>query len=460
MPVFPNHFTWGAATAAFQIEGAWREGGKGPSIWDAFSHIPGKVFQDHNGDTACDHYHRFRDDIALLSELGVQAYRFSISWPRVLPAGYGKANPEGLRFYHRLLDALLEKGIEPWVTLYHWDLPLALQLEYDGWLNPQLADLYADYAELCFAEFGDRVKNWITFNEPWVVAILGHADGIFAPGRRSNREPYQVAHQILRAHGRAVDRYRQKFRATQQGRIGITNNCDWREPLTDRPEDQAAAQRALEFMLAWLTDPIYRGDYPEVMRERLGERLPLFSSDDCALLLGSSDFFGLNHYSTMYAQYVPADRLEPANPYANTGLAADQEIRLSADPGWSKTAMGWPIVPWGFRKLLEWIDRRYEGPPIVVTENGCAVEDRLENGAVHDELRVDYLRTYLREAHRALERGVKLEGYFVWSLLDNFEWASGYAKRFGLHYVDYESLQRTPKDSAKWYAQTIRDQGF
>lgn len=455
MKKFPKDFIWGTATASYQIEGAWREGGRGPSIWDGFAHTPGKVFENHNGDVACDHYHRFAEDVQRLSDLGVKHYRFSIAWPRILPMGYGKVNPEGIQFYNRLIDALLENGITPWATLYHWDLPLALQMEYDGWINPKLAYFFTEYARVCFEQFGDRLKHWITFNEAWVVAILGYGQGLFAPGRVSDSEPYLAGHQMLRAHGQAVALYREQFQPVQNGRIGITNNCDWREPLTERPEDRAAAERALEFFLAWFADPIYRGDYPVSMRERVGDRLPRFTEEERAQIMGSADFFGLNHYSTMYAaQAAPGEKIE-AGAYDNSGLSADQDVKLSADPAWKKTDMGWPIAPWGLRKLLEWIAARYDNPEIIITENGCAFPDKVVNGVVEDQARIDFLRGYIGACHEAIQNGVNLKGYFLWSFLDNFEWASGYSKRFGIHFVDYETQARIPKASARWYARLI-----
>ncbi|HET8656748.1 MAG TPA: GH1 family beta-glucosidase [Longimicrobiaceae bacterium] len=454
---FPDGFIWGSATSSYQIEGAWREGGRGPSIWDAFSHTPGKTLNGDTGDVACDHYHRFREDVGLMAEVGLPAYRFSIAWPRIQPAGTGEPNPEGIRFYSELIDALLARGLTPWVTLYHWDLPVALQMEHDGWLNPRMADLFADYARICFEHFGDRVKNWITFNEAWVTAVLGYGQGVFAPGRVSNSEPYRAAHEMLRAHGRAVDVYRREFQASQGGVIGITNNCDWREPRGDSPEDREAAERALEFYLGWFADPIYRGDYPASMRERVGERLPAFSDEDRALIRGSSDFFGLNHYTTSYAAHAPGGGA--AERFGNAGLAEDQDVELSSDPAWPKTEMGWSIVPWGLRKLLGWIDARYGHPPIVITENGCAFDDRPVNGVVADEPRIAFLESYLAECHRAIENGVDLRGYFVWSLLDNFEWALGYSRRFGIHYVDFETLERIPKASARWYRRVIEQNG-
>ena len=458
MTQFPDGFVWGSATSAYQIEGAWREGGKGPSVWDAFSHTPGKILGGDTGDVACDHYHRVREDVALMAEAGLKAYRFSISWARIQPTGYGDPNPEGLRFYSDLIDALLEHGIEPWVTLHHWDLPLALQTEHDGWLNPRMADFFGAYARVCFEHFGDRVRHWITLNEPWVTAILGYGQGVFAPGRVSTSEPYRAAHEMLRAHGAAAGVYRREFQARQGGLIGMANNCDWREPATDSAEDRAAAQRALEFFLGWFADPLYHGDYPTVMRERLGDRLPTFSDEDRARIQGSADFFGLNHYSTMLAAHDEGGAA--GSPYANGGLVADQDVRLTADPSWAVTAMDWPVVPWGFEKLLGWIDARYDHPTVVVTENGCACDDDGEGGAVDDDARVGYLEGYLAACHRAIEGGADVGGYFVWSFLDNFEWASGYSKRFGLHHVDFATGARTPKTSAAWYRDVIARNGL
>ena len=457
---FPENFVWGSATSSYQIEGAWLEGGKGLSIWDVYSHTPGKINNGETGDVASDHYHRYKEDVALMAAMGITAYRFSISWPRIQPDGKGKPNPEGIRFYSNLIDTLLEHNITPWVTLYHWDMPAILQFEHDGWLNPCMADFFEDYATICFDYFGDRVKHWITLNEPWVAAVLGYGQGIFAPGRISDSEPYIAAHQLLRAHGKAVDIYRRKFQPQQNGVIGLSNNCDWREPKTDAEQDKQAAERALEFFLGWFADPIYRGDYPECMRSRIGKRLPHFSAEDIALIKGSADYFGLNHYTTMYA--APEDPAQKTE-YGisdNAGLAGDHQVVLSSDPSWKRTSMDWAIVPWGCRKLLEWIDARYEHPVLYLTENGCSFMDELKDGEVHDPERIEFFKGYMAECHKAIQNGVNLKGYFVWSFMDNFEWSLGYSKRFGLHYVDYKTGQRIPKSSAKWVSSVIRNNGF
>ena len=460
MNTFPPNFTWGSATSAYQIEGAPLADGKGPHIWDVFAHTPGKVARGENGDVACDHYHRFRDDVKLMAQLGLKAYRFSISWARIQPDGMGEVNQGGIDFYNNLIDELLAHDIEPWITLHHWDLPTALQLEHDGWLGRATTDYFADYARICFKHFGDRVKHWITLNESWVIAILGFHDGVFAPGRQSDDEPYRVAHHLILAHAKAARVYREEFKDQQGGMIGMTNNCDWRHPKTDTPADRAAAQRSLEFFLAWFTDPLYRGDYPAVMRERLGDRLPTFTEEEKALIRGSSDFFGLNHYNTMYASDVPEGEEVENYVYANGGIFADQQVALTADPAWELTDMQWPVVPWGLRELLIWISERYGNPPIYITENGCATPDTVANGTCADPRRRAYLEGYIAAVHEAIGRGADVRGYFVWSLLDNFEWASGYDKRFGMVHVDFDTLERTVKDSARWYADVIARNGL
>lgn len=455
MKKFPADFIWGTATSSYQIEGAAAKDGKGPSIWDAFSSIPGKT---HNGETgliACDHYHKFKEDIQLMKNMGVKAYRFSIAWARVMPTGKDEINEAGIQFYSDLIDELIKAGITPWVTLYHWDLPLALQLEDDGWLGEKIPDYFAAYADLCFERFGDRVKNWITLNEPWVVAILGYGQGVFAPGRVSNVEPYLAAHQLILAHAKAVHVYKNNYKH-QNGQIGITNNCDWREPLTSSEQDKEAAERALQFFLAWFADPIYKGDYPLVMKQRLGDRLPEFSPEEQKMIKGTSDFFGLNHYTTMYAAHHDG-RAKKQCVYGNGGISEDQDVDLSLDKDWNLTLMNWAVVPWGCKKLLEWIDLRYEKPNIYITENGCAYPDKLIDGKVDDQERLDFYKGYLQACQEAIDGGVKLKGYFAWSFMDNFEWASGYDKRFGLHYVDFKTLKRTPKKSAIWFKELIKN---
>ncbi len=452
---FPDDFIWGTATSAYQIEGGSTADGKGPSIWDNFCQLPGKVYQNQNGNKACDHYHRFREDVQLMKTMGVKAYRFSISWPRVLPSGHTDSfNAAGMQFYSDLVDELIKNDIQPWITLYHWDLPQALETEFGGWLDEQISDLFADYAAVCFEHLGDRVKHWITINEAWVVSILGYGQGVFAPGRISNTEPYLVGHHLLLAHAKAVQVYRKRFQSRQKGVIGITNNCDWREPLTDSAEDKTAATRALEFFIGWFADPIYLGDYPATMKKRLGNRLPTITPEQRKLIQHSSDFFGLNHYTTLYAADARGETPEQT-VYGNGGLSDDQDVTLSQDPNWELTSMDWAIVPWGCKKLLQWLAQRYANPPIYITENGCSFVDEVTDGQVNDERRIAFFRSYLKACHEAIQSGVNLRGYFLWSFMDNFEWALGYSKRFGIHHVDYQTLKRTPKASARWYQNLI-----
>ncbi len=451
---FSRDFTWGVATSAYQIEGAWNLEGRGPSIWDAFCQIPGKVAKNENGNIACDHYHHFEEDIKLMKNMGVTAYRFSISWSRVMPTGKGKVNIEGIDFYKRIIDCLIDHNIEPWVTLFHWDLPLALQFENDGWLGTEISNIFAEYAKLCFEQFGDKVKKWITINEAWVIAILGYGQGVFAPGRVSNDAPYLAGHNLILAHAKAVDVYRKEFQPTQKGIIGMTNNCDWREPKTNSQADINASERALEFFLAWFTDPIYFGHYPASMVNRLGGRLPKFTIEEQKLIKGSSDFFGLNHYTTLFAE-DSGGQIVKSSVYGNGGISEDQDVNLSVDKSWKKTFMGWAVVPWGCKKLLKWIENRYPQVEIVITENGCAYDDKLIDGVVDDQERLNFYRSYIQACKEAIDEGVNLTGYFAWSFMDNFEWASGYEKRFGLHYVDFETLERIPKASAIWFKEFI-----
>ncbi|CAI5706228.1 hypothetical protein KXD40_009730 [Peronospora effusa] len=467
---FPDGFMWGTATAAYQIEAAVNEGGRGDCIWDAFSRTPGKVVNGDTGDKAVDHYHLYKQDVQLMKKMGLQAYRLSIAWPRIIPAGIGKVNEEGVEFYNNLINELLDNDIIPLVTLYHWDLPLALQTEYDGWLgNTFIQEAFTQYARVCFQRFGDRVKNWLTLNEPWCAAFLGYGNGIHAPGRKSKpqTEAYLAGHNMLLAHARAVEAYRNEFQAVQKGRIGITLNCDWREPApTEDPvqkvKNEEAAERSLLFSLGWFADPVYKGDYPQVMKDRCGLRLPKFTEEEKKLLKGSSDFFGLNHYGLNYVE--PSAEYDAKIPPPNDstgGLGPDEGTKLTSDDSWKRTDMGWNAAGWGFQKLLVWIQNRYAVPNgILVTENGCAWPDRTKEEAQNDDFRVEYYKEYLTGLHNALAEGADVRGYFAWSFVDNYEWAEGYTKRFGLHWVNYETMERTPKKSALWYGDVIRNNGF
>lgn len=441
---FPEGFLWGAATAAFQVEGAAREGGRTPSIWDTFC-AEGRAA---NGDTAvvaCDHYHRFRDDVKLMKELGLQAYRFSISWPRLMPQGRGEINQHAVEFYGELLDELHAHGIVPMVTIYHWDLPQCLEDEYGGWLSRKVVADFEEFAAACFSAFGDRVKWWLTFNEPWCMAALGYASNEHAPGKSKKpaEEPYVVTHHIILAHARAVRRYRAEFQESQQGSIGIALNMDWKEPLGESKADADAQRRAIDWQLSWFMDPICRGHYPATMRKNCEERLPSFTDEEAEEVRGTLDFLGLNHYST---DYVSAKEEQDSKP----GYFADMDVNNVPDPLWPKTDMGWDIVPWGLNRLLAWVQREYAPPQgIFITENGCACKEDSLSEAIQDTARIEYLQGYLAQVYKAIdEAGVQVRGYMVWSFMDNFEWAFGYAKRFGIVRVDYDSQKRTPKASA------------
>ncbi len=435
---FPKGFLWGAATAAYQIEGAWDEDGKGPSIWDEFSHTPGRVLNGDTGDVACDHYHRYREDVALMKSLGLQAYRFSISWPRVLPEGAGRVNEKGVDFYHRLVDELLAAGITPAATLYHWDLPLALQ-RAGGWPALDTADRFADYAELMGRRLGDRVKFWITLNEPWVVAHIGHVGGQHAPGHQDQGEGLRAGHTLLLAHGLAVQRLRALHPDAQ---IGITVDLIPVHPASDSEGDQAAAARARAYGSEWFLNPIFRGEYPALMREIFGHQLPEFAAEQLRAVQSPVDFVGVNNYT----RFIVRD--DPAGGPLRTALVP---------PPGPVTEMGWEIYPDSLREAVCWLHEQYSPPAIYVTENGAAFPDRPDaSGRVDDQDRIAFLRGYIGGLRGALDQGVPLRGYFCWSLLDNFEWAYGYSKRFGIAYVDFETLRRTPKASADWYAGVIR----
>ncbi|KAG7091632.1 Beta-glucosidase 1B [Marasmius oreades] len=462
----PEGFIWGFATAAFQIEGSTSKDGRGPSIWDEFSRTPGKIMDGKSGDVATDSYARWNEDLDLLKSYGVKSYRFSISWSRVIPLGgrNDPVNPKGVEFYSKLVDGLLERGIMPFATLYHWDLPQALHDRYGGWLNKdEVVKDYNRYARVCFEAFGDRVKHWLTMNEPWCVSILGYGRGVFAPGRSSDRErspegdsatePWIVAHSVILSHAHAVKLYREEFKPTQGGQIGITLNGDWQMPWDDSPENIAAAQHALDFAIGWFADPIYLGYYPPYMREVLGDRMPDFTAEEWQVVKGSSDFYGMNTYTTNLARAGGDDEFQGNVDYTFTRPDGTQ-LGTQAHCAWLQD------YPEGFRSLLNYLWKRYK-LPIFVTENGFAVkdEDTLPlDAALKDTDRVNYFRGQTESLMKAItEDGVDVRAYFPWSLLDNFEWADGYVTRFGLTYVDYNTQKRYPKDSAKWLVQWFRE---
>jgi beta-glucosidase len=439
---FPRDFLWGTATSAYQVEGSPLADGAGPSIWQRFTHTPNLVLDGATGDVACDHYRRYLDDVALMRSLGTNAYRFSTSWSRVMPRGRGTINAAGLDFYDRLVDALLANGIEPMVTLYHWDLPAALD-DLGGWLNPDVAKWFADYASVMFRKLDGRVKMWATLNEPWVVTDGGYLYGALAPGHRNRFEAPIASHNLLRSHAEAVTAYR----AEGRHRIGIVVNLEPKYPASDDPEDRAAAQRADAYMNRQYLDPIFLGRYPDELGEIFGEAWPRWPADDLKQIRQPIDFLGVNYYTRSVTRF---DR--------DTWLL--QAARVPQKRA-TYTETGWEVFAPALTDTLVWVTQRYGNPPIYVTENGAAFFDppALEGDHLADPLRVDYLRKHITAVHAAMARGADVRGYFVWSLLDNFEWSLGYSKRFGIVHVDFESQKRTPKDSARFYARVIASRG-
>jgi beta-glucosidase len=439
---FPQPFLWGTATSAYQVEGSPLADGAGPSIWQRFSHTPNLVRDEATGDVACDHYRRYLEDVAVMRDLGTNAYRFSISWSRIMPRGRGAVNGAGLDFYERLVDALLGHGIEPMVTLYHWDLPAALD-DLGGWLNPDIAKWFADYAAVMFRKLDGRVKMWATLNEPWVITDGGYLRGALAPGHRNRFEAPIASHHLLRAHGEAVKAYR----AEGRHRVGIVVNLEPKYPASDDPADRAAALRAEAYMNRQYLDPIFLGRYPAEVRDMFGEAWPEWPADDFTLIRQRIDFLGVNYYTRSVTRFDPHASLLHAAPVRQ--------------PRATYTETGWEVCPPALTDTLVWVKQRYGSLPIYVTENGAAFFDppALEGDRLADPLRVDYLRTHIKAVHAAIERGVDVRGYFVWSLLDNFEWSLGYSKRFGIVHVDFETQKRTPKDSALFYANVIASKG-
>ncbi|XP_053375783.1 uncharacterized protein LOC123534954 isoform X1 [Mercenaria mercenaria] len=463
---FPDDFVWSAATAAYQVEGGWNEGGRGPSIWDTFSHKPGNVDNNDNGDMACYSYKYYEKDVKILKALGVSHYRFSISWPRIFPNGYGDVpNKEGIDYYNRLIDALLDAGITPMITLYHWDLPQALE-NYGGWRNETTAVHFAAYADVCFNAFGDRVKFWITLNEPWVVSLLGHEYAAMAPGlKTSGTAIYKVSRTLILAHAKAYRVYDKTYRATQHGQVGITMNCDWWVPKNpSNPDDKNAAERGLQFHLGWFAHPIYvNGDYPDIMKQQIDRRskeqglnksrLPPFSEEEKRLINGTYDFFGLNHYTSVLVSHHKCN-------ISDSSYNCDRELNEDKDPNWLGSGSDWlKVTPWGIRRLLNWIKDQYGDVPVYITENG--VSDR--NGSLNDQHRIYFYKNYINNVLKAIKiDGCNVKGYTAWSLMDNFEWARGYAERFGLHFVNFSDPERTriPKASALWYRKLVERHGF
>ncbi|MES2123256.1 MAG: GH1 family beta-glucosidase [Gemmatimonadota bacterium] len=439
---FPHGFLWGAATSAYQIEGSPLADGAGPSIWHRFVHQPGRIDNGDTGDVACDHYHRADTDVQLMRELGLNTYRFSVSWSRVLPSGRGATNAAGLAFYDRLVDSLLQAGITPNLTLYHWDLPAALD-DAGGWLNRDIAGWFADYASVVARALGDRVPMWATLNEPWVVSDAGYLHGVHAPGHASVAEAPIASHNLLRAHGAGM----QALRAEGVKQAGLVVNLEPKYPATQHPADLAATRRAEAYMNRQFLDPVFLGTYPEELAEIYGSNWPQFPSADFTLIGQPLDFLGINYYT----RNVTRD--DPSNlPVRAARVRQDDAVHTTLD---------WEVYPKALTDVLLRVRARYGSFPIYVTENGAAFEDAGpgSDAMVHDPLRVDYLRSHLLAIHDAIQQGVDVRGYYAWSLLDNFEWSAGFAKRFGLYQIEAGTLRRIPKTSARFYSDVIRSEG-
>jgi beta-glucosidase len=439
---FPADFVWGAATSAYQIEGSPLADGAGPSIWQRFAHTPGMMANGDTGDIACDHYHRYKDDVQLMRALGLKGYRFSIAWGRVLPDGIGRINQKGLDFYSRLVDELLENGIEPNATLFHWDLPAALD-DRGGWLNRDSADWFGEYASVIFKALDGRVKLWSTINEPWVVTDGGYLHGALAPGHRNKYEAPIAAHNLMRASGAGI----QAYRSVGKHQIGIVFNIEPKYPASDNPKDLAATRRAQAYMNEQFADPALLGSYPPELKDIFEDAWPDFPQDDFSLTKQAVDFVGINYYTRSVVRH---DR----HAYPLIGKRVYQRNKTHSETGWE-------VYEKGLKDTLVWFKARYGNVPIYITENGAAFYDPpvAESDVVQDPLRVDYFRKHLRALHESIEAGVNIKGYYAWSLLDNLEWSLGFSKRFGLYHVDFATQKRTPKASAKFYANVIETHG-
>ncbi|HEY9367647.1 GH1 family beta-glucosidase [Streptomyces sp.] len=456
---FPSGFMWGTATAAYQVEGAACVDGRTPSIWDTFAHTPGKVFEGHTGDVAVDHYRRYREDVRLMSELGLDSYRFSVSWSRVQPTGRGPAAQKGLDFYRRLVDELLTAGIEPALTLYHWDLPQELE-DAGGWPERATAERFAEYAALLAGALGDRVERWTTLNEPWCSAFLGYGSGVHAPGRTDPVAALRAAHHLNLGHGLAVQALRAAL--PSGGRLAVSLNLHEVRPLTASDADREAARRIDAVGNRIWLGPMLEGGYPEDLfadTARLTDWSFVQDGDEAAI--GQRlDWLGVNYYTPTVVSEVAAGEAKPQEDghgdSAYSPWPGADDVAFHRAPG-ERTAMGWPVDPSGLYDLLTRVSARYPDLPLVVSENGAAYEDVVgPDGSVEDPERIAYVHAHLKAVHRAIADGADVRGYFLWSLLDNFEWAYGYAKRFGAVHVDYETLERTPKASARWYAGVAR----
>lgn len=440
---FPDSFLWGCSTAAYQVEGSSMADGAGPSIWDRFTRIPGKVHNGDTGDVACDHYNRWREDVQLMSDLGLKSYRFSISWSRIFPNGKGEVNKKGLEWYSNLVDALLAKNIQPMVTLYHWDLPQALD-ELGGWLNPDIVQWFGDYAETVFKHLDGRVQMWATINEPWVVTDGGYMHGALAPGHKSHYEAAIAAHRLMQCNAEAIRRYRK----VGKHQIGLVVNLEPKYPASQSPEDLAANNRADAYMNRQFMDPAFFGTYPKELKEEIfGDAWPEWPKHEMDALKEKMDFLGINYYTRSVTRNAP-------EAWPVKAAAVRQPLATYSETGWE-------TFPQGLRDILNWVRTRYGNPPVYITENGSAFFDPpvAENGRVDDPLRQSYMRKHIRAVSDAIADGCDIRGYYTWSLLDNLEWALGYSKRFGIVHVNYDTLERTPKESAKLYSRIIETNG-
>ncbi len=456
---FPENFLWGTATAAYQVEGAVEEDGRARSIWDTFSHTPGKVLHGDTGDIACDQYHRLEDDLDLMADLGMQAYRFSVAWPRIQPEGSGPANQRGLDYYRRLVDGLRRRFIEPILTLYHWDLPQALE-DRGGWTSRETSERFAEYAGIVYEALSDNVRFWITLNEPWVSSWLGYGIGIHAPGRKSTSDALSATHHLLLGHGLALERMRSVRSPEHDNRLGITLNLSPVRAASEDAADAEAARRVDGNANRLYLDPLFRGSYPEDMVEhyRAASDFSFVREGDLEKISAPIDFLGIN----FYMRHTVRDAAGDGSPGLSTGLRfEDLGAETVLPPGVETTAMGWPVEPDALTELLVRLKEEYTRGPLYITENGRAVYDYVDpEGDVDDEERVSYLEAHFRAAHEAIAQGVDLRGYMVWSFLDNFEWAEGYSKRFGIVSVDYGTQRRIPKSSARWYSEVIQRNGL
>ncbi|KMZ71222.1 Beta-glucosidase, family GH1 [Zostera marina] len=474
---FPDQFIFGAASSAYQYEGGVFEDGRGPSIWDTFTHKhPENIVDGSNGDVAVDSYNRYKEDINLLKDMNMDSYRFSISWPRILPNGTlsGGINSQGIKYYNNLINYLLSKGMQPFVTLFHWDTPQALDDAYGSFLSRNIVDDFKEYANICFKEFGDRVKHWITFNEPFIFSTKGYDEGSKAPGRcspfvsdrctggDSGREPYSVGHNMIIAHSETVKLYREKYKDLQNGSIGITLVSSWFIPLNNCKADIAATNRRFDFMYGWFIHPLVYGDYPTTMRTLVGDRLPKFTKQESKMIQASYDFIGLNYYTASYISNQPTY----TNQYNATYKTDSQTIATffrNGMPIGPKAASSWlfTYAP-GIRELLLYTKYKYKNPIIYITENGFSDANNSSlsiQESLKDDMRIHYTRQHLLYMQRAIREGVDVRGYFAWSLIDNFEWERGYTERFGLNYVDYkDGLKRYPKKSAIWFRELLKQQ--